>query len=181
MGPLNCMLPASTSLRRLSAQLRRLSPSFTQQQTRKMSKVTRVEKTEAEWKAVLNPAQYQILREKGTERGGTGEYNKHSPPSGHYKCAGCSAPLYSAQSKFDSGCGWPAFDKCYDGALKVEVDNSMGMRRVEIMCAGCDGHLGHVFEGEKFTVTNERHCVNSPAIIFAPEEHKAAEAPVKAE
>lgn len=174
-----------------------------------MSKVTRVEKTEAEWKAVLNPAQYQILREKGTgafcvlklffkippltppvplfrlrllsERGGTGEYNKHSPPSGHYKCAGCSAPLYSAQSKFDSGCGWPAFDKCYDGALKVEVDNSMGMRRVEIMCAGCDGHLGHVFEGEKFTVTNERHCVNSPAIIFAPEEHKAAEAPVKAE
>eukprot|EP00854_Cymbomonas_tetramitiformis_P029971 gene29971-37413_t len=97
---------------------------------------------------------------------GTGEYNDFAPDTGHFCCAGCNNPLYSVSSKFDSGCGWPAFDKCYEGALAIQVDNTLGMRRVEILCAKCDGHLGHVFEGERATPTNERHCVNSVSVRF---------------
>jgi methionine-R-sulfoxide reductase len=80
---------------------------------------------------------------------------------GHFACRACNAPLYSAEAKFKSGCGWPAFDKCYKGAVATVTDSSFGMRRVEILCAACGGHLGHVFEGERMTPTNERHCVNS--------------------
>lgn len=125
-------------------------------------------KTDAEWKAELPPDIYRILRQKGTERAGTGEYDKFYPSAseGHFACRGCGMPLYSAASKFDSGCGWPAFDKCYANSVKIEVDSSLGMRRIEIMCKGCDGHLGHVFEGERLTPTNERHCVNSKSIKF---------------
>lgn len=118
------------------------------------------------WREKLSPEQYRILRQKGTEMGGTGEYNKFTPAEGFFKCAACENPLYSAQSKFDSGCGWPAFDKCYTGAVKTETDISFGMKRVEIMCNACGGHLGHVFEGESFTATNERHCVNSVSIKY---------------
>ncbi len=105
--------------------------------------------TEAEWKAKLTPMEYNVLRQKGTERAGTGEYDTFYPSEGHFVCKACDNPLYSAEAKFKSGCGWPAFDKCYENAIKVEVDNSFGMRRVEIMCNRCDGHLGHVFEGER--------------------------------
>ena len=93
-------------------------------------------------------------------------------------CRGCGTPLYSAKSKFDSGCGWPAFDKCYAGALKTEIDNAFGMRRVEIMCAACDGHLGHVFENEGFSATMERHCVNSVSVKYVPANLDAEEAKV---
>ena len=79
---------------------------------------------------------------------------------------GLTAALYSAAAKFDSGCGWPAFDKIVDGAVVTQTDRSLGMSRVEIMCAGCGGHLGHVFEGERMTPTNERHCVNSISIKY---------------
>ena len=80
--------------------------------------------------------------------------------------SGCGHPLYSASAKFGSGCGWPAFDKCYSGSVKTIEDNTFGMKRIEILCSNCDGHLGHVFEGEGFTPTNERHCVNSVSIKF---------------
>mmetsp|Transcript_26782 Transcript_26782/g.73301 ORF Transcript_26782/g.73301 Transcript_26782/m.73301 type:complete len:152 (+) Transcript_26782:56-511(+) len=132
---------------------------------------SKVEKSDAEWKAELTADVYQILRKKGTERAGTGEYDKFYPKAaeGHFACRGCGAPLYSAESKFNSGCGWPAFDKCYSDAIKVEIDSSLGMRRMEILCNTCDGHLGHVFEGEGFTHTNERHCVNSASIKFVKE------------
>mmetsp|Transcript_5246 Transcript_5246/g.10719 ORF Transcript_5246/g.10719 Transcript_5246/m.10719 type:complete len:150 (-) Transcript_5246:52-501(-) len=89
--------------------------------------------TDEDWKQVLSPEEFRVLREKGTERAGTGEYDKMYPVKGHFKCAGCGNPLYSAQSKFNSGCGWPAFDKCYQGSLKVEVDRTWGMTRTEIM------------------------------------------------
>ena len=102
--------------------------------------VVRVEKSASEWKSTLNAQEFQVLRQKGTEPARTGEYDKFYPTEGHFVCRGCGTPLYSAKAKFDSGCGWPAFDKCYTGAVKTEVDNSFGMRRVEIMCAGCDGH-----------------------------------------
>ena len=123
---------------------------------------------EAEWKDALTAAEFYVLREKGTEPANSGELNKFypKPGDGHFVCAGCGNPLYSAAAKFDSGCGWPAFDKCYTGSVKTEVDDSLGVRRIEIMCNACDGHLGHVFENEGFTITNERHCVNSVSIKY---------------
>lgn len=122
--------------------------------------------TDTEWREVLTPQEYHVLREKGTEYPGSGEYDTFSPAKGHFVCRACGNPLYSAEAKFKSGCGWPAFDKCFVGGVKTEVDNSLGMRRVEIMCAKCDGHLGHVFEGERMTATNERHCVNSISVKY---------------
>eukprot|EP00043_Microstomoeca_roanoka_P027731 m.15737 g.15737 ORF g.15737 m.15737 type:complete len:207 (+) comp7906_c0_seq1:40-660(+) len=141
-----------------------------------------VQKTDQEWKEILSEKEYYVLREKGTERAGTGEYDKFYPKKGEgfFACRGCGNPLYSAEAKFKSGCGWPAFDKCYKGAVKTHIDNTYGMRRVEIVCAACDGHLGHVFEGERFTETNERHCVNSISVKFVegPEPEGLVEAKV---
>ncbi|GAC96220.1 peptide methionine sulfoxide reductase [Pseudozyma hubeiensis SY62] len=120
-----------------------------------------------EWRTKLNPEQFRILREKGTEMAGTGKYNKHYPKDGVYTCAGCDSPLYKATTKFDSGCGWPAFFDAIPGAIDRHSDRSWGMERIEITCKNCGGHLGHVFKGEGFnTPTNERHCVNSVSINF---------------
>eukprot|EP00049_Salpingoeca_infusionum_P009696 m.164803 g.164803 ORF g.164803 m.164803 type:complete len:219 (-) comp14410_c0_seq2:1719-2375(-) len=136
--------------------------------TRTMATAPTVQLSPEEWKAKLTKEEYHVLREKGTERAGSGEYDKFYPKKdeGYFACRGCGEPLYSAEAKFNSGCGWPAFDKCYTGAVKTNVDTSFGMRRVEIVCAACDGHLGHVFEGEHMTPTNERHCVNSVSVKF---------------
>ncbi|GBG30041.1 Peptide methionine sulfoxide reductase B5 [Hondaea fermentalgiana] len=127
-----------------------------------------VRKSEEEWRAELRPQEYHVLREKGTERAYTGEYDKFYPAAdeGYFACRACKNPLYTAAAKFDSGCGWPAFDKCIKDSMVVEVDTSFGMKRVEIMCAKCGGHLGHVFHGEGLTPTNERHCVNSVSVKF---------------
>ncbi|KAF2077696.1 hypothetical protein CYY_001012 [Polysphondylium violaceum] len=120
-----------------------------------------------EWRVKLTPEQFKVLRQKGTERGGTGEYDKHFEKDGVYHCAGCDAPLYKSDSKFDSGCGWPAFFDSVPGALTIHEDNSFGMKRIEICCKNCGGHLGHVFKNEGFkTPTNERHCVNSICLKF---------------
>lgn len=121
--------------------------------------------TEPEWRQLLSPEEYHVIRQKGTERPGTGEYDGFYPKEGYFACRACGNPLYSAESKFRSGCGWPAFDKCYENAVKTKTDISFGMRRIEIMCNRCDGHLGHVFEGERMTPTNERHCVNSVSCL----------------
>lgn len=130
-----------------------------------------VKKSEQEWQAVLTPEQFRILRQKGTEAPGSGEYNKHYPSSGLYRCAGCSAPLYKAEHKFDSGCGWPAYFDALPGAVRRHEDRSAGMLRTEIVCARCGGHLGHVFKGEGFkTPTDERHCVNSISVRFAKDK-----------
>ncbi|KAM5452815.1 Peptide methionine sulfoxide reductase B2, chloroplastic [Microsporum audouinii] len=133
-------------------------------------------KTEAEWRAILSPEQFRILRQKGTERAFTGEYNKHMPDSGVYQCAGCSAPLYNASHKFSSGCGWPAYFDCIPGAVKRLKDRSFGVTRTEIVCANCGGHLGHVFAGEGYKVpTGERHCVNSISLRFNEKEEAATD------
>ncbi|KAJ3018351.1 UNVERIFIED_CONTAM: Peptide methionine sulfoxide reductase B2, chloroplastic [Siphonaria sp. JEL0065] len=127
-----------------------------------------VNKSEEEWKAVLNRDQFRVLREKGTEAPGTGEFNKHFK-EGVYTCAGCDAPLYKSTTKFDSGCGWPAFFDGIPGAIQRNEDRSHGMLRTEIVCANCNGHLGHVFKGEAMTAkyeTGERHCVNSVSLKF---------------
>jgi peptide-methionine (R)-S-oxide reductase len=121
------------------------------------------------WKNRLTAQEYHVLRQKGTEAPGTGEYNgfKAPPEGGVFVCRACNAPLYDSSTKFNSGCGWPAFYDELPGTVERHVDNSMGMRRVEITCKNCGGHLGHVFEGEGFpTPTDERHCVNSLSIRF---------------
>lgn len=132
-----------------------------------------------EWKTALTAPQFEVLRRKATEPPGYSESKpgeleyelKKSlgtkyPKTGVYECVGCGAVLYTAKSKFDSGCGWPAFDSGVVGAIK-EVPDADG-RRVEIVCANCDGHLGHVFRGEGFTKTNERHCVNGICLTYSP-------------
>ncbi|EES18201.1 hypothetical protein BDA96_09G138700 [Sorghum bicolor] len=125
-----------------------------------------VQKSEEEWQAILTPEQFNILRRKGTEYPGTGEYDKFFE-EGIYKCAGCGTPLYKSSTKFNSGCGWPAFYEGLPGAIKQTPDPDG--RRTEITCTACGGHLGHIFKGEGFkTPTNERHCVNSISLKFTP-------------
>jgi len=132
--------------------------------------MTTEQKSEQEWRAVLSPEQFRVLREKGTERPGTGEYDKHSV-EGVYSCAGCGTPLYKSATKFNSGCGWPAFFDAIPGAVSRHEDRSFGSVRTEIVCTACGGHLGHVFKGEGYnTPTDERHCVNSVSLKFRDEK-----------
>ncbi|KZT65754.1 SelR-domain-containing protein [Daedalea quercina L-15889] len=132
-----------------------------------------VNKSDSEWRAVLSPEQFRVLRQKATEPSGTGKY-EHFKGEGIYACAGCGTPLYKSSTKFNSGCGWPAFFDAIPGAVKRHEDRSFGMTRIEITCAACGGHLGHVFKGEGFNVpTDERHCVNSISLNFVEDKDKA--------
>ncbi|KAL5512988.1 MSRB2 [Sanghuangporus vaninii] len=129
-------------------------------------------KPDSEWRAVLSPEQFRTLRQKGTEGPGTGKFDKHFE-SGVYTCGACDAPLYVSKTKFNSGCGWPAFFDAIPGAVERHEDRSLGTIRTEITCAACGGHLGHVFKGEGFsTPTDERHCVNSISLTFKGEDGK---------
>jgi len=125
--------------------------------------------TPAQWQDRLSDEQYYILREKGTERPGTGQYYLHTA-EGTYSCAGCGSELFTSDMKFQSHCGWPSFDREIEGG-KVErkLDKSHGMMRTEILCANCGGHLGHVFNDGP-TSTGERYCVNSLSLQFIPVE-----------
>ncbi len=121
------------------------------------------------WKNKLSPEQYRILREKGTESPFSGKFNMFFE-KGIYKCAGCDAPLFHSSSKFNSGCGWPAFDKPVTPDAVIEKpDYSHNMIRTEIICANCHGHLGHVFDDGP-TETGLRYCVNSLALDFDKED-----------
>ncbi|PVV00540.1 hypothetical protein BB560_005073 [Smittium megazygosporum] len=126
-----------------------------------------IKKSVTEWRAILSPAQFKVLREKGTERAFSGEYNDHFAKEGTYNCAGCEAPLYKATSKFHSHCGWPSFFEALPGAITLRPDDSLFMKRTEIVCTNCGGHLGHLFENEGYkNPTNERHCINSISLKF---------------
>lgn len=127
-----------------------------------------IHKTEEEWKQDLSPEEYRILREAGTEYPFTGKFNDHKE-KGTYSCKGCGNSLYESEAKFDSGCGWPSYDKSITGAIEYRKDTTLGMHRVEILCAQCGGHQGHIFEDGP-TETGQRYCVNSASIDFTPSE-----------
>jgi peptide-methionine (R)-S-oxide reductase len=124
------------------------------------------QKTDEEWKKTLTPEQFHVLREHGTERAGTSSLN-FEKGSGLFTCAACGQPLFTSDTKFESGTGWPSFYKPIDGAIETTTDSSYGMTRVEVHCSQCGGHLGHVFpDGPR--PTGERYCMNGVALKFEP-------------
>ncbi|MDP9796922.1 peptide-methionine (R)-S-oxide reductase [Catenuloplanes nepalensis] len=123
--------------------------------------------TEEEWRVRLNPQEFRVLRQAGTEAPWTGEY-VNTKTDGVYHCRACGAELFSSDTKFDSHCGWPSFDDAIPGTVVEIEDRSLGMLRTEIQCANCGSHLGHVFRGEGFTPKNTRHCVNSISVRLEP-------------
>ena len=129
----------------------------------------KIDMTDAEWRKELTPEEYHVTREHGTERAFTGRYwNNHE--AGEYRCAGCGAPLFESDTKYDSGSGWPSFTAPVDPEAVSNIeDNSLGMRRVEVRCAKCAGHLGHVFPDGPGP-EGLRYCINSASLDFKPEE-----------
>lgn len=133
-----------------------------------MEKKFNVQKTEKEWEKQLSREEYYVLRQKGTERPFTGEFNMHFE-NGDYHCKGCGAKLFESEHKFESGCGWPSFDQAVEGAIEYIRDTTHGMIRTETVCANCGGHLGHVFNDGPRETTGMRYCINSISIGFEPE------------
>ena len=142
-----------------------------------LQKTRETRKTDAEWRQVLTPEQYRIMRQKGTEGAFTGQY-WNNKDEGVYRCAGCGAPLFSSETKFDSRSGWPSFYAPLEQHnVEVEQDTSFGMRRTEVLCANCEAHLGHVFDDGPRDKTGLRYCINSASLAFDPEAEAGESSP----
>jgi len=124
----------------------------------------KINKSDEEWRNQLSEEQFRVLRDKGTERPNTGDYNIHFE-KGAYHCAACNQQLFESHTKFDAHCGWPSFDEAIEGSVKNILDKSHGMLRTEVVCNNCGGHLGHVFNDGP-TETGQRYCINSVSLDF---------------
>lgn len=143
--------------------------STAQKKEKKESKTFKVTKTESEWKAELSEKEFYVLRKAGTERPFTSPLNKNYS-EGTYHCAACNTPLFKSKHKFDSGTGWPSFDREIDGNVGFSTDYDLGYARTEEHCATCGGHLGHVFNDGPKNTTGKRHCINGVALKFVKKE-----------
>jgi len=139
-----------------------------QKNKKKVDKIYTIMKTEVEWKKQLTSMQYYVLREAGTERSFTSPLNNNKE-NGLYVCAACNTPLYDSNYKFDSGTGWPSFDRAISNNVELDVDYKIGYARTELKCATCGGHLGHSFNDGPKNTTGERHCINGVALKFVKE------------
>ena len=133
----------------------------------KEKKTYKVQKTASEWKELLSPIAYYVLRESGTERPFTSPIN-NIKKEGTFVCAACKTPLYKSEHKFDSGTGWPSFDRAVKGNVELDVDYKIGYERTELKCSTCGGHLGHSFDDGPQNTTGKRHCINGVALEFIP-------------
>ncbi|MHB0756075.1 peptide-methionine (R)-S-oxide reductase MsrB [Polaribacter sp. M15] len=140
-----------------------------QNSSKEKKKTYKVQKTEAEWKKILSPMAYYVLREAGTERAFTSPLNKEKK-AGIFVCAACETPLYKSKHKYDSGSGWPSFDRAIKGNVEKDVDYKIGYARTELKCNTCGGHLGHSFDDGPSKTTGKRHCINGVALKFIPEK-----------
>ena len=137
-------------------------------QEKTVKKQYEVTKTEAEWKAELTEMEYEVLRNEATERAFTSEL-LNIKEDGTFVCAACENPLYETKYKFDSGTGWPSFDRAIEGSLDYSSDRKLGYKRIELLCGKCGGHLGHMFNDGPRETTGKRHCINGVALDFIPE------------
>lgn len=140
-----------------------------QKKNQEKKKTYKISKTNEEWKALLSPMQYYVLREAGTERAFTSPLNKNYN-IGTYVCAACKTPLYKSEHKYDSGSGWPSFDRPIKNSVELDVDYKIGYARTELKCNTCGGHLGHSFKDGPRETTGERHCINGVALEFIPKK-----------
>ncbi len=139
------------------------------QKKKSIAKTYKIQKTDAQWKNLLTKTQYEVLRKSATERAFTHPFN-YNKAKGTYVCAGCKTPLYESKYKYDSGSGWPSFDRAIDKNVELDVDYDIGYARTELKCNTCGGHLGHSFEDGPRNTTGMRHCINGAALKFIPKQ-----------
>ena len=143
-----------------------------QKKTETQKETFKVAKTDAEWKAKLSPLAYNVLRHQATEPAFSSSLNENHK-EGTYLCAGCGTPVFESKHKFDSGTGWPSFDRAIKGNVSFSKESNLGYERTEEHCAVCGGHLGHVFNDGPKETTGQRHCINGAALKFIPKNEKS--------